>query len=221
MSEHKYTVIVGDLKESREVEDRQRFAERIPVILETVSDRYGDRIKAPLVLTRGIDELSGVLMGPGVSYEICRDINAELTPAEFRFAIVTGEVDVGRETNDARRMDGAAFHRAGELIEQAREQNRCYMFDLGLDDAMKERLINELAHVNYMLWSKWTDHERRVAAMQQKMKSQKDVAQKMDISPQAVSKSLKRIRWKDYCQATQMLTQVLKEEDSTRSTLKG
>jgi len=212
MKNNIYTVIVGDLVGSRDTEDRQKLAGTIPDILQKVSEEFLPSFLAPLTLTRGIDELSGVLKEPSASYKICREINTRVSPAIFRFAIVRGKLDVGIDTSDAAKMDGPAFHRAGSLIEQARKKERCYLFDLGLEDTSKEKLLNELTHITHLYQMRWTDREREVAALYEHLGSQESVAEKLGISQPAVSKVLTNIRWQDYQCAGNKITEALQLE---------
>jgi len=104
-----YTVVVGDLVGSSKLRDRQSLAQKIESVLALLSKQFEHDFIAPLILTRGMDELSGVLLSPKNSYNICTWLNEEIYPLRFRCAVVEGLLDVGVDSGSARKMDGEAF----------------------------------------------------------------------------------------------------------------
>ncbi|MEF8773331.1 MAG: SatD family protein [Halobacteriales archaeon] len=111
------TVLLGDVVGSLQIDDRAAFQGLIRGALATANET--DTVEAPFVLQKGIDEFAGVLSTPEGVYEAVRTIQERIRPQTARFAIVHGEVDVGSERMDARAMDGPAFHRGDELLEEA------------------------------------------------------------------------------------------------------
>ena len=79
-------------------------------IAEVESTKSVAEIYAPLTLTRGIDELSGVLRRTDAAYRICRGLNEAVAPQSVRFAIVRSDIDVAVNSKNAAQMDGKAFH---------------------------------------------------------------------------------------------------------------
>ncbi len=194
-------VIVGDLIGSREIVDRRRAAGRIRRAISragAIVERAAgsDRVfLARPALTRGIDELSAVLREVGPAYRMCRDLNLEIAPERFRFAIVRGAIDVGLRTGEAARMDGPGFHWAAEGISRARAADEVYSFRLGGSDAL-DRLVTALANTLQVLYDDLSDHQRRVIAAYERAGTQAAAAKLLDITQQAVSDALRASRYR-------------------------
>jgi len=86
MAAKTFTVIAGDLVSSRDSLGRQEASRKIPAAINLACTEFRSELYAPLVLTRGIDEVSGVLKRPNMAYRICRLVNDGVSPRLFRFA---------------------------------------------------------------------------------------------------------------------------------------
>lgn len=204
-----YTVIVGDLVGSRSISGREVVSHRIKSIIDRINEDFKKEFYAPLTLTLGMDELSGVLKRENMSYRICRLINEQVHPYLFRFAIAKGAVDVGVSSKDARKMDGPAFHTSASMIQHAKRENLYYCFNLGSRDKELDSLLNGLANILHLLRSSWTEHQRHVVELYEKLQSQKAVARKMEITQQAVSDALIQAHWKELNRAEITIDEIL------------
>lgn len=209
MSKETFTVILGDLIASREAPSREQRADSLRRTVDDIAARYRSEFHAPLTLSRGIDEVSGVLYHPRHSYRICLELNDAIGFSSFRFAVAVGALDVGVESGEAPRMDGPAFHAAADLMEKAKQQGRLYLFDLERCGETTQRLLNEVAHLASLLSADWSDHQREVGNLYRRLGSQKEVARELDVTQQAVSKTLRRMRWHDYMEANDVINQTL------------
>jgi len=87
-------VIVGDVVDSRAVEDREALHGRLESGMERANDAVGDRLVAPFTTLKGVDEVGGVLTDPGRAYHAVRELTDAIHPTAIRFAVVWGDVDV-------------------------------------------------------------------------------------------------------------------------------
>ena len=204
-----YTIIVGDLVGSRRSSSRQALSQRIHLTVDHLAQEYKEELHAPLVLTKGIDEISGVLKRVTMGYRICRLLNEGIYPAQFRFAIVRGPIDIGVNSKDAARMDGAAFHMAADLIRRAKKESLFYSFRLGLHSPELDGLLTELANVLHTLRSEWSAHQREVVQHYEKYDNQAAVAKQLGITQQAVSDALRQANWKQVDRAEKLIDGVL------------
>ena len=211
-----FTIIAGDLVGSRDISDRdrQRLSDEIPLVLDYLSGEYHQEIYASLILTGGIDELSGVLKRPNMSYRICRLLNEQVHPHQFRFAIVKGILDIAIDSRDPRRMDGPAFHTASDMIQRAKKENLYYCFDMGFQPAEFDMLLNELTNLLHILRGSWSNHQRRVVQFYEKFGNQRAVAKELGITQQAISDALRQAHWKELKRAENMIDKVLEEYGS-------
>ena len=208
-----FTVIIGDLVKSRKITSRQEIAEKLHTVIRDISGQFNDELYAPLVLTKGMDELSGVLIRPKVSYRICELLNDRLIPYFFRFAIVRGKIDVGVPTRDARQMDGSAFHEASGLIQNAKKKNLSYCFELNLKYSQFSEAVTELANLIHIMKCGWSNHQLDVVRLYEKLQKQELVAEKLDITQQAVSEALKKAHWREIKRAEKTIEKILNYKD--------
>lgn len=157
-----FTVIVGDLVDSRNNLRRQEMYRKICLAIRRLAKKFHDEFYAPIILTRGTDELSGTLKRPDLSYQICRQLNDEIYPQLFRFAIVRGPLDIAIDSKDASKMDGQAFHIAADIIHHAKKKNLCYYFNLGDQFAGFDPWLTIMANTLHILRSGWSNHQRMV-----------------------------------------------------------
>jgi len=204
-----FTIIVGDLVRSRNISGRQQLLHKIRRVIDHLSREFRKEFYAPLILTRGIDELSGVLKRSNMSYRICRLLNERIYPHLFRFAVVRGPLDIAISSKDARRMDGLAFHTAADMIQRAKKENLYYWFNLGFQFAEFDLWLNELANLLHLLRSGWSNHQRRVVQFYEKFGSQKSVAKELGITQQAVSDALRQAHWKELKRVENTIDEVL------------
>ena len=211
-----FTIIVGDLAGSRKIKDRRQLSRKIRQVIGVVSRRFAGEVYAPLVLTRGIDEISGVLRRPGTSYRICRLVNEALLPHAFRFAVVEGNLDIDVSSRDAGRMDGAAFHSGAGLIRQAKKENLHYIFELGFQHEELNACLNQLTRLAHILRSEWTDHQRRVVQSYERLGNQKAAAKKLGVTQQAVSDALRQAHWRELTQAETVVDTLLERKEANK-----
>lgn len=186
-------VLLGDVVDSRRIDDRAAFGERLADGCAAVTDQHADAFDAPLEPLKGIDEVGGVLVDPAPLYDVLDGLRERLHPQELRVAVAAGRVDVGRDTGDVSRMDGPAFHRADGLVTELAGSPLRVAFDLDaapLDDALADE-VNLL----FLLKSRWTDRQRRVVDAYRDADSQTAAADDLGVSQAAVSQALSRASW--------------------------
>ena len=192
-----FTVISGDMVRSRLISQRNRFSQKLGLVLETTNNEFHEELFAPITVTKGIDEISAVLKRPDLSYLICRTLNSRIYPHFFRFAIVTDVLDVGLNTRDARQMDGNAFHLASHMLLLGKKKNKPYFFKVSADTKELDSLLEELTNLIHITRLSWTPKQYRMIQLYCKLENQVEVAKKLKITQQAVSDSLKKSNFED------------------------
>lgn len=204
-----FTIFIGDLVESRGMKGRQRFARKLNRQIARISQDFSEEFYAPITLTKGIDELTGVLKRPNMCYQICRYVNQLLYPYQFRFAVVRGHIDIAVRSKDARKMDGPAFHRAANIIEDSKKENIYYCFSIEPKSPCIDYLLNEVANLLHILREQWSEHQRKIAHLYEQTGNQKKVAKKLGITQQAVSDALRQAHWKEIKRAEKTIDKTL------------
>ena len=218
MTESKiFIIIAGDLVGSRNVSHRQQLSDKIRSVIDQITREFRDEFYAPPVLTRGIDELSGVFKRPNMSYRICKLLNDGIYPYLFRFALVRGVLDVAVDSRDASRMDGPAFHIAADLIQRAKKENLYYCFNLELFQVKEfDQWLDEFTNLIHIVRSDWTEHQRKVVQLYERLENQQAVARELGITQQAVSDALGQAHWKEVTRAENIVDRILGKYGSNR-----
>ncbi|MDD4050582.1 MAG: SatD family protein [candidate division Zixibacteria bacterium] len=206
-----FTVIVGDLIGSSEINDRPVVSNQIAEAIEGIGTNFRDDFHGRLTITRGMDEISGVLKRPALAYKICRELNYIIFPHCFRFAVVQNILDVNVETKEARRMDGPAFHRAADIMEQLKKDNLFYSFEVSLNVSDFNMSITALANLVSIILQRRTERQDLILREYMKSGRQQNVADKFAITQQAVSDSLKSLHWQYIKRVENLIDNMLNE----------
>lgn len=209
---HERYVVLGDVVQSREIAARERFRRMLADACEDVNREYRTDIVAPFELLKGVDELGGVLSSVTGIYDIVKDLFDALHPHRLRIAVVRGEIDVGADTGVVSQMDGPAFHRADELLEQVERAD--LLFDARIGQERFDLAVADEINLLLATRRRWTDRQREIIDYYERYGSQYDVAEELGITQQAVSKSLGKASWQMVQRIEERLGRVLQEYES-------
>lgn len=185
-------VVVGDVIESRDLEDRSAFRQVLTDALAEANEAVDDGVAAPFATLKGVDEIAGVLETPIGSYRAIRTLVEAIHPAAIRFAVVWGDVDVGIHERDVARQDGPAFHRADELLETiAREDRYVEVVVPGVPGPYVTTIGNQM-DLLCIRKSEWTARQAEVVREYRDAESMAATAERLDVAVQTISKSLAR-----------------------------
>lgn len=189
-SEH--CVVVGDVIDSRKVEDREQLRRRLETGIARANDAVRNALAAPFEILKGVDELAGVLAGPATAYRAMRELTEAIHPAEIRFAVIWGTVDVGADASTVAAMDGPAFHRADESLARVERKNRYVSLAIGSSPGVFETLLEDLIELVLRRKDEWTERQTELVERYRELDSMTAVAEAEGVSTQAVSKGLSR-----------------------------
>ncbi|MGK2940242.1 MAG: SatD family protein [Immundisolibacter sp.] len=214
---HTFIVLVADLVASHRALRRPDLALRLETCLRQLASSADWR--APLMSTRGLDELSGVLRRPQMAFDLMHAVNLVVWPQRFRFALAAGTIDVGLASNVAGDMDGPAFHRAADALARVRRERLAAGFDLPGVNATQTRMAEALAGLHQTIMENWSPATAvAVAAYEQpsgqagaQTGTQAQTAHRLGISQQAVSAALRRARVAELAVARDALRRWLHE----------
>lgn len=188
-------VLLGDVISSRALDRRDVFSQKVQAICDSVNQEFGDRLFAEFKILKGLDEIGGVLYGPAPVYKIISLIAEELHPVSMNFTFVYNYVDTALKTRDTAMMDGPAFHiAAAEMSELKKSQLTFYM---ACQDDLIDSAITGEVNLLLMIKKHWSSKQHRIVEQYKKVKSQKEVAARLNITQQAVSQALRSVRWKE------------------------
>ena len=192
-----YYAIIGDIKNSKDIENRYEVQEKLKHILNNVNLNYKDNIKANFLITLG-DEFQGLLSKSEDILEIVKYIQREMYPIKLRFGIGVGEISTKIEKKAAIGADGPAFYAARQMIDFLREEEkhlRNQAPDIQVAFYNKESFIideiNMMLTLTKIIEDNWTDKQRyTIWDMMLNGGSQEICAKRMKTSQSTIARRL-------------------------------
>ncbi|MBC2696546.1 MAG: hypothetical protein HF982_14970 [Desulfobacteraceae bacterium] len=191
----KFYVLLGDVIQSRQIDNRDDFQKKIEETCKNINTMYAEGIYADFKILKGIDEIGGVLSSMSNIYKIITRILNDIYPNTIRFALVFDYIDTALETRNVTKMDGVAFHKASEMIRELKMSK--LMFNMSVEDEMLDMSITGQINLIFLIKKNRSATQYNIVREYEKTKKQSEVAKKLRITQQAVSKNLKRSMWKE------------------------
>jgi hypothetical protein len=209
MASELVTVVLGQFVGPVRRIDMDRIYNKSQWLAGHLFRNYREDFFIPPVLRRERGEIFGLLKRLDTSYRVCTIINEELYPGSVRFAIVRDALDLPGENRPESVLIGHAGEKARQLLGKARSAGWCYVFDLGEEEEYNT-VLTEMASLVHTFRNMWSDHQNKVIRLYKELGRQKAVAERLEITQQAVSDILKRAHWKEIKRAEKMIDGVLK-----------
>ncbi len=178
--------------DSREVESREELRVAIQSACREINQLFVEQVAAPFRILKGVDEVGGALAGPRALYDVVDRFQSRLSPVEIRVAAAYDVVDVGWSTMDIAQMDGPPFHSCARLIEEMRKTDS--RFEVLSGDLDFDRAAGAQIQALWLLKRSWTPRQRETYELAQREPTQAVIADRLGITQQAVSHSLKAVR---------------------------
>lgn len=208
--------LIGDIVDSRKISERHKAARQIESALTMANEYLQDDLLAPLRLTQGVDEISGVLKRPSEILTALHLINGRIWPYQLRLAIGEGSVDDLTGRRDAGLMDGPGFHKAAEGMKRAKSKKLPLTIELH-DQREKAAIeaIETIAKLTKALSAGWKEASVNVFNLLMAEKTsettQTQLAKRLKISQQAVSKLMMRSHFKDLKKAQRSVANLFED----------
>lgn len=194
---HSFAAVIGDIKDSRHLENRKEVQVHLQEILDRLNEKYKDHIVSKFLITLG-DEFQGLLCGGEHILDMVNEIRMEMYPVRLRFGIGFGQITTDIKSEMALGADGPGYYRAREAVELLKERekkNRPVLAELCLrldeKDQEKEILLNTVFDLMYVVESGWTERQREtIWDMLLYGDGQQNTARRLSISQPTVQKAL-------------------------------
>lgn len=190
----KLFVLLGDVVSSRQIVDRDRFQSRLAELCSSINAEFADDIYAPFKGLKGLDEIGGVLKCVSNAFRIIILISETLYPCKMRCSLVYGFVDTALDSFDVAKMDGPAFHRASEAIIELKETE--LLTRIAIEDEIFDKILEGEINLIQLFKESRSPKQRKIIKDYELIKNQIKVSERLAVSQQYVSMTLKRTRWK-------------------------
>ncbi len=205
----RYLAVIADMVGSREVPRSQRGAlqKKFGDLIARLNLDYRKAIAAKFVITLG-DEFQGLLRSATVIPELIWRLE-DFPACQFRVAIGLGTLDTPLQKY-AINIDGPALHIARTAIESAKKTNALGGVFRGFGDL--DEILNGMARLLWFQRSQWTNSQRKIVSLLRQGMSQTEVARKLGIKKQVVSRQVLAAGYFHYVAADKAWRMILQKQ---------
>lgn len=189
-----YYVLLGDVRGSRRLADREGFGHHLRAAYEAANRRHGGAMRARIDVLKGIDEIGGVFTNPIAAYQAATEIRAAVKPVALRFVLVRGIIDAGL-SGDVADMDGPAFHAGSRLMGRIKRERVPFALEFG--DVLIDGLLSVQISLVWMLREGQSERQMRVIQAFEEHGNQTEAGKALGVTQQAVSSVLMAARYRE------------------------
>lgn len=163
-----YIAIIGDIKNSKNIEERGKFQNKLNKILNEINEIYSDSISSNFTITLG-DEFQGLLHSGEHVMDIIQYIKKESYPIKIRFGIGIGAITTDINSAISIGADGPGYYKARDSIEQLKvleKKNESTYGDIQIkidgDNNLQELSLNSILKLMYCIEKDWTKSKEKL-----------------------------------------------------------
>jgi len=211
-----YIAIIGDLKNSRIMNDRNRVQNELKNLLSRVNKKYSEDISAKFMITLG-DEFQGLLHDGGHVMQLIEEIQREMHPVEIRFGIGIGPITTDINVEMAIGADGPGYYKARQAIDFLKEneqKNMTHASDIRIevdgDNDEAVAVMNTVLSLLAVIRAHWTDRQREIIRdTMEYQDSQAKSAVRLKVTQSSIQRGLSGGNYYTYRDAVNTLSSVL------------
>lgn len=210
--------IVGNVVNSKGIEDRNNFQIQLKILLESLNDRFESDLAGKFRITLG-DEFQALLHNPAHLMVILDEISLSLAPIKVRFGIGLGELNTTSSILNDEELDGPAYWHAREALNRVSKNNlygRALTYCLGgKSEDLSLNVLNSIFELQDTLRLSWTDDQANIIEYLIKEYAygtfvQKDVSKLLTLSQQRISNVLAATSYKQYANSRNVCTELIR-----------
>ncbi len=210
-----YIAIIGDIKNSKSINDRMEFQNKFNNILNDINVLYNDDISSYFTITLG-DEFQGLLHNGKHIMDIISYIKNNLYPYEIRFGIGIGDMTTTINPYLSIGADGPAYHNARYVINELKDmekQREVAMSDIKLKyNQSIDMCLNTIFKLIYVIEQKWTLRQREIIHyMLIHDTNQLSAASYFNVSPSNIHQILSKGNFYTYYEAIHYINNLFSE----------
>lgn len=213
-----YVAIIGDIKKSKELDERKKVQLKLNDVLSTINEKYSTSIAAKFMITLG-DEFQGLLFDGANALNIVEEIQMKMYPVQLRVGIGVGDITTNIDPKMAIGADGPGYYKARnaiEILKQNEQKNKAQVSDVRIEiDDDKYRfgiMLNTIFSLMTVIRSEWSQRQREIIWEYDTTRcSQTECAKKLNISQSNVQRGLAGGNYYAYKEAKESVNKILKE----------
>ncbi len=204
-----YTVVIGDISGSKRLNGMDRYQTQLFVksAIVQVNEEFKSTLEAPATITKG-DEFQALLTSPGDAFRLIRILQKMVFPICIRYGIGIGNIYRMGGILPIE-MDGPAFHRANRALTFSKKSKTTMW--LVSDRREVDQLMNTVFSLISAIKSRWNERHYKLYWAYQELGTYKLVAEKENVTPQAIFDVLKNTRAIDVINAEKNLEKAFEQ----------
>ena len=211
-----YIAIIGDIKESKKIEDRNSVQESLKEVLEFINKTYEADIASKFMITLG-DEFQGLICTGENVMNIILEIERKMYPTKIRFGVGIGAITTYINSEMPLGADGPAYYKARSAINYLKENEKRKQVapsDVRIEmEGEKDEsiiLLNTILSLMNAIKESWSSRQREVIwDMLEYQDNQLSAAKRLSIKQTSVQKSLATGKYYAYKAAVSAIDNVL------------
>lgn len=184
----RYIAVIADMVRSRDLPPARRrlLQKRFSRLIDNLNQHHRKTLASKFIITLG-DEFQGVLNSAGSIPDLIWHLEQDFPERELRVGIGFGTLDTPLQKY-AINMDGPVLHLARAAIDYAKKTKTLGGIFRGFGEL--DDILNGLSGLLWFQRSRWTPAQRNIAGLLRKGMSQTQVAKKLRVSKQVVSRQV-------------------------------
>ena len=211
-----YIAVIGDIKRSRSIKDREHVQQTLKETLEFVNRQYQNDIASNFTITLG-DEFQALLANGACVMQILNKIKQTMYPIEIRFGIGIGEMRTEFQRQISIGSDGPSYYMARSAIEYLKKNEQrntvsasAIRIETDETNMAAVALLNTILSLLSVIESQWSVRRRAVIFdMYEHNDSQSNVAARLGIEQPSVNRHLARGNYHTYIDAVRIVDETL------------
>ncbi len=204
MGKPRYYAVIGDIKNSRQLVQREEVQSCLKRVLNGINHEYSAALAAEFVITLG-DEFQGLLKRPDELLRIIDQIRFSLRPLRLRIGVGIGAIHTEIDPDRALGADGPAYYAAREMIESIRRAERGRenpLRDICISDGTDSPLIgviNAALGLTSLIEEDWSERQQQAVSMMLfTSATQKEAAERLGIARSSMQRRLKTAHYYEF-----------------------
>ena len=213
-----YIAIIGDIKDSKKIENRNEVQQKLNAILKKINMEYKEEISSNFIITLG-DEFQGLLCNGARVMEIITEIETRLYPINIRFGVGIGAITTEINREYAIGADGPGYYSARSAIENLKENEKKKKINVGnirfeadVENYLTISMLNTITSLMMAIKENWSERQREVIYDRLTSgESQVEAAKRLGVKQSTVQKILAKGKYYAYKDALDTINKVMGE----------
>ncbi|WP_167956542.1 SatD family protein [Anaerosporobacter faecicola] len=208
MEKQIYIAIIGDIKQSKKLPERDTIQIQLREVLEQINKKYVNELASDFMITLG-DEFQGLLKQSKSIIHIIEEIQMRMNPVKIRFGIGVGEIYTTINRHLPLGADGPAYYHARtgiDTLKQLEKKSKTHLSNILVigerDGTINYELLNTIFSLLYVIKEDWTPGQLNVISeLTMCGDNQVNLSKRLGIAQAGVSKHLLKANYYTYANA--------------------